>query len=276
MTSAKEHDDRPIGVFDSGIGGLTVMSELTRQLPRESIVYLGDTARVPYGDKSSDTIIRYALEDASFLEKCNVKLIIAACNTVSAVALGELKKKISVPVCGVIEAGAASASGIRGTVAVIGTKTTISSGAYWQEIKRISPYTDVECIACPLLVPLAEEGIKSWNILGGVFDIYLGKYLANMPQALLLGCTHYPLFTEEFDRFFSGKVKIISSASAAAEYVKKLINSGDVLANSGRKTPEYRFCVTDTTEKFLSSASRFFGDRISSAEQVTITNSEQL
>ena len=221
-------DDRPIGVFDSGIGGLTVMSELARKLPQESIVYLGDTARVPYGDKSPDTIIRYALEDAAFLEKCNVKLIVAACNTVSAVALDILKQKLTTPVCGVLEAGAAATCKVKRQIAVIGTKTTISSGAYWQEIRKYSPHLDVECIACPLLVPLAEEGIKSWNILQGVLDIYLGKYLAYPPDALLLGCTHYPLFTGEFDRFFSGKVQIISSATAAADMVGKFMEDGRV------------------------------------------------
>ena len=246
------------------------MSELAHRMPNESIIYLGDTARVPYGDKSSETIIRYALEDAAFLEKNNVKLIVAACNTVSAVALDALKKNISVPVCGVIEAGAAATKNITGCIAVIGTKTTISSGAYWQEIKKVSPSLDVECTACPLLVPLAEEGIKSWNILGGVLDIYLGKYLAAPPRALLLGCTHYPLFTNEFERFFAGKVKIISSASAAADYVEKLVADGKIRANSGSHAAQYKFCVTDTPEKFLNSASRFFGNRIDHAEQISL------
>ena len=263
-------DDRPIGVFDSGIGGLTVMSELSRKLPKESIIYLGDTARVPYGDKSPDTIIRYALEDAAFLEKCNVKLIIAACNTVSAVALDVLRKNLNTPVCGVLEAGAAATANVRKQVAVIGTKTTISSGAYWQEIRKCSPHLDVECTACPLLVPLAEEGIKSWNILSGVLDIYLGKYLASPPDALLLGCTHYPLFADEFNRFFSGKVQIISSATAAADMVMKYMNDGIIKPCSGTKKPEYQFNVTDTPEKFLNSATRFFGNRIEEAFQVTL------
>ena len=263
-------DDRPIGVFDSGIGGLTVMSELAKKMPDESIIYLGDTARVPYGDKSPDTIIRYALEDAAFLEKCNVKLIVAACNTVSAVALDILKKRLSIPIYGVLEAGAAATENIKNSVVVIGTKTTISSGAYWQEIRKISPHLNVECTACPLLVPLAEEGIKSWSILSGVFDIYLGKYLASPPDALLLGCTHYPLFSSEFDRFFSGKVQIISSATAAADMVQKCIYDGIIKPCSGTKKPIYRFNVTDTPEKFLNSATRFFGNKIEEAFQVTL------
>lgn len=276
MNKPTATDDRPIGIFDSGIGGLTVMSELAKQLPDESIVYLGDTARVPYGDKSPETIIRYAVEDADFLKKCNVKLIVAACNTVSAVALDILKERFSIPVCGVIEAGAAAASGLQQKLAVIGTKTTVSSGAYTREIQKVSPYLEVECTACPLLVPLAEEGIVSWKILQGVLDIYLGKYLENPPEALLLGCTHYPLFTKEFDKFFSGRVKIISSAAAAADFVENLIENGSVLPNSGRVPPEHSFYVTDTTEKFLSSACRFFGDSITRAEQVSLTLTEQL
>ena len=248
------------------------MSEITKKLPAESIIYLGDTARVPYGDKSPETIINYALEDASFLQQHNVKLIIAACNTVSAVALDTLKNNISVPICGVIESGSAATADLQGKIVVIGTKTTITSGAYEKAIKKVSPDLTVDSTACPLLVPLAEEGITSWNILHGVLDIYLGKYLSDMPDSLLLGCTHYPLFKQEIDRFFSGKVKIISSAEAAVNYVELMLKSGKVKPASQENKAEYRFFVTDTTEKFLTSAGRFFGKKIESAQQVFIAN----
>lgn len=263
-------DDRPIGIFDSGIGGLTVMAELSGKLPHESIIYLGDTARVPYGDKSPETIIRYALEDAGFLKKNDVKLIIAACNTVSAVALDVLKKSFDVPVCGVLEAGAQAVSGIKNKLVVIGTKTTISSGAYQREIRKVAPDLCVECTACPLLVPLAEEGINNWNILSGVLDIYLGSHLKSPPDALLLGCTHYPLFVGEFKRFFSDKVKIISSATAAADMVQTYIADKMIKPHSVTKSPAYRFYVTDTPEKFINSATRFFGNKIEEAFQITL------
>ena len=232
--SASNFDDRPIGVFDSGIGGLTVMSELAKKLPSESIIYLGDTARVPYGDKSPDTIIRYAIEDADFLEKCNVKLIVAACNTVSAVALDILKKRLSIPIYGVLEAGAAATENIKNSVVVIGTKTTISSGAYWQEIRKISPHLNVECTACPLLVPLAEEGIKSWSILSGVFDIYLGKYLASPPDALLLGCTHYPLVEDKISEIF-GNTRIFDGGLGTALQTKRRLAELCLLSDSTEK-----------------------------------------
>ena len=265
-----QYDNRPIGVFDSGIGGLTVMSELAAKLPDESIIYLGDTARVPYGDKSPETITKYALEDAAFLAESGVKLIIAACNTVSSVALDVLKKSFDIPVYGVIESGAAATASMTGKIAVIGTKTTVASGAYVREIKKVSPQLDVECIACPLLVPLAEEGISSRKILDEVMKIYLGKYREFPPEALLLGCTHYPLFHDDFNRFFSGKVKIISSASAATDMVIKLIRQGKIAAADGKNPPDYRFCVTDVPEKFICCASRFFGSRVKNAEQVSL------
>ena len=266
MCDAVNTDDRPIGVFDSGIGGLTVVSELAARLPDESIIYLGDTARVPYGDKSPDTIIRYAKEDAAFLAKHNVKLIIAACNTVSAVALEELKQTLDVPVCGVIEAGAAAVCGMSGKVAVIGTPATVESGAYVRAIKSVAPELEIECTACPLLVPLAEEGINVWRVLSGVLDIYIGKYKKSPPEALLLGCTHYPLFQNEFDRYFSGKVKIISSASACAGFVSEMFEAGIIGRNSKRKSVERHFFVTDAPEKFVQSAERFLGREINEAK----------
>ena len=175
------YDDRPIGVFDSGIGGLTVVSELAARLPGESIVYLGDTARVPYGDKSPDTIIRYAREDAAFLVRHDVKLIVAACNTVSAVALDDLKLSLDVPVCGVIEAGAAATAGMSGKIAVIGTPATVASGAYPAEIAMVSPALEVECTACPLLVPLAEEMLYRGLIFRNLWqDSKVAAYLVSM------------------------------------------------------------------------------------------------
>lgn len=270
MTDGVGFDDRPIGVFDSGVGGLTVVSELAARLPGESIVYLGDTARVPYGDKSPETIIRYAREDAAFLVKHNVKLIIAACNTVSAVALETLKSELDIPVYGVIEAGAAAVRELSGKIAVIGTPATVASGAYVREIAKVSPALEVECTACPLLVPLAEEGINIWRILSGVFDIYIGKYKNAHPEALLLGCTHYPLFQKEFERYFSGKVKIISSAAACADFVAELFERGEIKKNSSGNTIKKEFFVTDAPEKFEQSASRFIGNEIIRAKSVML------
>ncbi len=187
-------DNRPIGIFDSGLGGLTVVSALKKSLPNEQIIYLGDTARVPYGDKSPESILRFAVEDCAFLESKGVKMIIAACNTVSAVALPELAEKSNVPVLGVIECGVDSclAENPR-SAAVIGTRATINSDSYRKMIHARNPQVIVQSIACPLFVPLAEEGLYEHQIARTAVDLYLSGLKNSPPDVILLGCTHYPL-----------------------------------------------------------------------------------
>ena len=265
MTTGKmnrtEFDSRPIGIFDSGLGGLTVAAQIIRTLPSESIVYLGDTARVPYGNRSRETLIRYAREDAAFLRSRNVKMILAACNTVSATALEQLKAEIvDVPVCGVIEAGvvAASAEKIR-SILVIGTRATIASGAYQNKLKEMNPELQIFDVACPLLVPLAEEGIVSGEIVKQVFDLYLKRFKIDPPDAVLLGCTHYPLFKNALNEYFSYQVKIIDSAASCAEYIRDNLNSNILFPAPENNVPDHHYFATDLTKEFRRVAANFMG-----------------
>lgn len=258
-----QRDDRPIGVFDSGLGGLTVASALIRRFPAENLIYLGDTARVPYGGKSVRSLMEFARQDARFLLSRHVKLVIAACNTVSAVAMPALKEVCGdVPFLGVIESGvqAVAASGAE-SVLVIGTRTTVSSGAYAEAIRRISPGIEVTSVACPLLVPLAEEGITSGEIVERVLDLYLSPYRTSPPDAVLLGCTHYPLFRNALDIYFSGKTAIIDSGNACAEKVAGLLSERGIGADPAG-TGTHTYYVTDYPAGFHPLAERFLGRAI--------------
>ena len=191
----KTSDQLPVGIFDSGVGGLTVMKEITKLLPDENIIYLGDTARVPYGTRSPETVIKYSFKNTRFLLSQGIKVLVVACNTASSVSLGLLRDEFSIPIIGVVEPGAKAAAASTGTkkVAVIGTETTINSGAYERAIKAIDDSIDVKGIACPLFVPLIEEG---W-IEGDVVTLTAGKYLSsimhNSVDSIVLCCTHYPM-----------------------------------------------------------------------------------
>lgn len=265
-------DNRPIGVFDSGLGGLTVVAALARRLPDEEIIYLGDTARVPYGDKSEDSIIRYSHQDIDFLLRRGVKLCIAACNTVSAVAMSELHESLPQQhIIGVIEAGvrAALQSGAR-SIAVIATRATINSDAYRRGIHAFDRSIRVESLACPLLVPLAEEGLHSGPITAGVLDLYLAGLKQNPPDALLLGCTHYPLLRDAIDEYFSGRVRIIDSASSCADFVADYLEQHKLHAAQGRQHPRQSFFVTDLPAAFHLHASRFLGCAPGQVEKVRL------
>ena len=206
-------DNRPVGVFDSGLGGLTVVAALRKMLPDESILYLGDTARVPYGDKSPESILRFARQDAAFLRSRGVKMIVVACNTVSAVALPRLRAdRMEEPLMGVIDSGveAALATGAR-RIAVIGTRATVGSDAYRRGIHAADRSIQVESIPCPLLVPLAEEGVVSGPIAEAVLDLYLGRLRSSPPDALLLGCTHYPLLKGTIQAYFGAGTAVVDS-----------------------------------------------------------------
>ena len=256
----RKYDNRPIGVFDSGLGGMTVVAALSRQLPNEDILYLGDTARVPYGDKSVDSIIRFAGQDVGFLRHRGVKLCVAACNTVSAVAIDSLRRdRPDEPLIGVIESGvrAAVASGAR-KIAVLGTRATVNSDAYRRSLHAVDHSLLIESIACPLFVPLAEEGIVDGPIARQVFDIYLAGLKASPPDALLLGCTHYPLFQPALDAYFGGRVRIIDSAGACADFVAEYLTR-EALAATPEKRARYGFFVTDLPSEFHTHAQRFLG-----------------
>lgn len=251
----------PIGVFDSGVGGLTVVRQLHRLMPREDIVYLGDTARVPYGTKSPATVVRFACEDAAFLIQQNVKAIVVACNTASAWALPALERQFSVPVFGVIIPGARSAleKSKSQRIGVIGTNTTIRSQAYSKAILSRCDTAEVYARACPLLVPLVEEGWTDHDVATRVLREYLAPLLKKRIDTLVLGCTHYPLLKPTIRKVTRASVRLVDSAEACAEFVQERLQATDLLSRGRRRTGIIQPFVTDETERFGELARRFLG-----------------
>lgn len=271
----------PIGIFDSGVGGLTVYRALHDRLPNERFVYLGDTARVPYGTKSLATVERYAVENSEFLASVGIKLLVVACNTASALALPRIRERIGLDVVGVIGPGGRKAVELTRSlehprIGVIATEATVSSNAYVDAIKRASHDTEIFQSACPLFVPLAEEG---WTNEPETFSI-AEKYLASMkdfsPDALVLGCTHYPILRDVIQQTVGENVRLIDSGEATAEEVEKLLIKRD-LANPDRIQGERRLCddldhfyVTDAAERFSRVAERFLGSPPSKLEAIEV------
>lgn len=261
----------PIGVFDSGVGGLTVLRAIHTALPDEPTVYLGDTARVPYGTRSPQTVVRYALNNARFLRDIGqMKLLVVACNTVSAVALGPLEEALDVPVVGVVEPGAraAAAASRNGRIAVIGTRGTISSGAYQRALAAVDPAIEVLARACPLLVPLAEEGWHEGDIARRVIEAYLGDLAGAGFDTLVLGCTHYPLLQDAIAQVVGEGVTLIDSAQAVAAEVVTLLAERGLSSEAGSGT--HRMYVTDLPEAFDTVATRFLGSALPPVEQIDI------
>jgi glutamate racemase len=246
---------RPIGVFDSGIGGLTVVRALRDRLPNETIVYLGDTARVPYGPKSPETVQRYALELAHMLMKKNTKALVVACNTVSSVALPLLTRKFSVPVIGVIEPGARAA--LQATrnqhVGVIGTRATIRSGAYEKTLRATDNNVRVSSRACPLLVPLIEEGLLDDDVTDRVIVRYLEPLLSDGIDTLVLGCTHYPLLSTAIARALGDDITLVDSAANCATAVQEVLDR-ESLRSSVTESGELHVALTDSADNFLNVA----------------------
>jgi glutamate racemase len=248
-------DERPIGVFDSGIGGLTVVKALRDLLPNENISYLGDTARVPYGPKSPETVQRYANELAGILTQQNAKALVVACNTVSAVALPTLTKNFSVPVIGVIEPGARAALAVTRNrrVGVIGTRATIRSGAYEKALRALDVDVQVSSQACPLLVPLIEEGLLYDPVTEQMILRYLDVLLADEIDTLVLGCTHYPLLTGAIARVLKRQIMIVDSAHNCARAVEEMLDQHELRAaplNNGK----LQVALTDSPDSFLNVA----------------------
>jgi glutamate racemase len=261
--------EAPIGVFDSGVGGLTVLRTLIARLPNEHTVYLGDTARVPYGTRSAEVVTRYALLSARHLSTYGIKLLVVACNTVSATALPALAASLPVPVVGVIEPGAqaAAARGAR-SIAVLGTPGTIASGAYQAALRRTAPLAHVVARACPLFVPLAEEG---WTD-GEVPRLVAERYLADLRRSVdtvLLGCTHYPLLAATIAQVMGPQTAIVDSAEATAEAVRGLL-AGRGLLREGGAFPTHRTLCTDVPERFRAVAERFLGRPITHVSLVDL------
>ncbi len=261
----------PIGVFDSGIGGLTVAAALKSLLPSETIFYIGDTARVPYGGKSRKTVERYSIEIGGLLLAERAKIIVVACNTASALAVPRMKELFKVPVQGVVAPGAEAAirSTRNGRIGVIGTRATISSGAYEHAIHAIDPQAKVFSEACPLLVPLIEEGMFDDPITDQVIARYLAPLLTEGIDTLVLGCTHYPLARTAIGRVAGNTVRLVDSAENCALAVKSLLESKS-LASPIEQLGKLDVALTDSTEGFLRTAERALELEIGDVELRTV------
>jgi len=265
--------DAGIGVFDSGIGGLTVFKALRAALPPgERLLYLGDTARVPYGTKSAETVVRYALEGSRFLGRRGIKALVIACNTMSAVALEELRKDTEIPVVGVIGPGAEAACRATGrrVIGVIGTAATIKSGAYTRAIARHLPQARVVDRACPLFVPLAEEGWVDNEVARATAALYLQDFKSEGIDTLVLGCTHYPLLEGVIGEAVGPGVVLVDSARATASVVRARLLERGLLAEGPAAPGEDHFFVTDSSDRFREVGSRFLGGPLLRLEQVDI------
>ena len=260
----------PIGIFDSGLGGLTVARAIFERLPHESTVYFGDTARVPYGPKSPETVQRYSLEILHWLLSQGVKAVVIACNTSTAHALGALRDASPVPVVGVIEPGARAAiAGSRGKVGVIGTAGTIASGAYRRAIEARAPQLEVVQQACPLFVPLVEEGWFDHPAAQLIAADYLRPLRDASVDALVLGCTHYPLLKPLLQAEMGPDVRLIDSGAETARALEEILARHSLLGEGGAE-PVHRFVVSDDEARFRSVGQRFIGERLSGAEVVPL------
>ena len=262
---------RAIGIFDSGVGGLTVLRELIRTLPQEDTIYFGDTARVPYGTKSPDTVIRYAQEIASFLMTRDIKLLVVACNTASAVALPTLRRQLPIPVVGVIEPGARRAVEVTrsGVVGVIGTAGTIRSSAYTRAIKRLNPAVSVLARPCPLFVPLAEEGWTDNDIARLTAHQYLDELREAGVDSLVLGCTHYPLLKKIIADTMGSGVALVDSAEETARTVAAILQDKKLLRPPAEQG-NHHYYVTDVPAGFIRVGNRFLGNKLEDVYQVSL------
>lgn len=266
-------DNRAIGVFDSGLGGLTVFKEIAEQLPGESMIYFGDSGRAPYGTKSQETVIKYTLQDIRFLMNHDIKMIVIACNTMSAYSYEAVKKTIEIPVIEVIAAGAATAVAETRNkkLGVIGTSATINSGAYQKAINKIDNNIEIYNRACPLFVPLVEEGQEWWekDIVLRIAEEYLAPLKEAGVDTLVLGCTHYPLLQATISKVMGEGVSLVSSAFEVARVVKKMVFDHN-MQRDVRFNPVYRYYTSDSVEKFEPLCSAILGKAVSSAEKVDI------
>ncbi len=243
--------NKAIGIFDSGVGGLTVFKEIEKLLPNEDIIYFGDTARVPYGNKSKSTIIKFITENILFLLKKKVKIIVIACNTASSLALDSLTGIFSVPLIGVVEAGAIKALKVSRNkkIAVIGTRSTINSKSYEKAILKNDKSAKIYSKACPLFVPLVEEGILEGKIAKSVIEMYLKNFKKSGADVIILGCTHYPLLKKQIVSFLRG-IHIVDSATEVALHAKEILKRNNLLRSREKKTGEREFYVTDEPKAF--------------------------
>lgn len=263
--------EAPIGVFDSGVGGLTVAKEIMRQLPGESLVYFGDTARVPYGTKSKSTVCKYSKQIVKFLMTKHVKAIVIACNTASALARMELEEMVDVPIIDVVQPGAkmAAESTKNNTIGVLGTQSTIKSGIYEKYLHAINPDLTVVSKACPLFVPLVEEGLFEDRITEDVVSRYLHDMKEYEIDALVLGCTHYPLLRGVIGREVGETVKLVNPAYETAKSLKEMLKENQLLSSSASEA-KHEFYVSDGADAFIAFANSVLPRRIQKTSVVDI------
>lgn len=261
----------PIGVFDSGIGGLTVAREIMRQLPEESMIYFGDTARVPYGTKSKDTILRYSRQIVNFLLSKGVKAVVIACNTASALALSELQKDYIIPIIGMVQPGAVAA--MKATknknIGIIGTNATIKSGQYGTYLRKLDPKVTVVTKACPMFVPLVEEGLIDDRITEDMVSRYLREFRQYHIDSLILGCTHYPLLINPIQNFMGDQVVLVNPAYEVAKSLKQMLGEQDITAEE-EHTAKYEYYVSDMADQFMTFADRVLPCRVDRVQLVEI------
>lgn len=264
-------DNRPIGVFDSGLGGLTVLKEIKRLIPTESVVYFGDNGRSPYGTKSKETVVKYTFQDIRFLLNQDIKMMVIACNTISACSLQLVKHNFDIPVIEVIEPGALTA--VRETrnkkIGVIGTVATINSGVYEKAINKLDASAEIISKACPMFVPLVEEGWWENDIAFRIVEEYLAPLKEVNIDTLVLGCTHYPLLYSTISKVMGDGVRLVSSALEVTKVVKEILKENDIERDEKVK-PVYRYYTSDSVEKFESLGSAILESEIHSAEKVDI------
>ena len=264
----------PIGVFDSGVGGLTVVREIMRQIPNEKIIYFGDTARVPYGSKSKETVTRFSKQIVRFLNTFQVKTIVVACNTASAFALDELEQELDIPIIGVLKPGAKTAAEVtkNGRIGVIATEATIGSQMYSKYIKELNKQVTIYGKACPLFVPLVEEGLWQDPVTDEIAKRYLTELIDIDIDTLILGCTHYPLIRSTLGRIIGENVTLVNPAYETARELKELLNARDILNEEAPRLGEnqYQFYVSDGAEKFKRFANSIIKYGILSAKTINI------
>lgn len=274
VNDSKNRKEAPIGVFDSGVGGLTVAREIMRQIPNEKIVYFGDTARVPYGSKSQDVVTRYSKQIIRFLRTQDVKAIVIACNTASAMALPEIEKTIDIPIIGVVRPGAkvAAEATRNGKIGVIATDATIGSNVYTDYIQNINKDVHVIGKACPLFCPLIEEGLLQDPVTDEIAMRYLSELIDIDIDTLILGCTHYPLIRSTIGKIMGEKVTLVNPAYETAIELRRLLESESLLneTESGLGTNKYRFFVSDGAKKFQTFANSILKYGILSAKVINI------
>ena len=255
--------NQAIGVFDSGLGGLTVVKEILKALPYENIIYFGDTARVPYGNKSKKTITKFSIENVNFLKKFNVKIIIVACNTSCSLSINTLKKKYKIPIVGVISPAVKKALNLSKNLrlGIIGTRSTIKSNVYPRGLKILNKNVKVFSRSCPLFVPLVEEDWINEKVTLDIAKKYLLPLKAKDIDTLILACTHYPLLTDIISKIMTKKVRLINSAKEVAQEVKRVLMRKHYLETK-KRTPICRFYVSDEPEQFVKLGQRFLGRRI--------------